>query len=185
MMSDNAFDLPIHKKKKKRIVSDSENTPRSKDDDDDSYTYEEMLRRVYAMMPPEKVEMLNADRVDKIRVPAPSVARFGGKRIAIMNFARITTLLHRKPEHVQQYFVSEMSISSSSIDQNGALILKCQLRQGQIETLLIKYIAKYVRCYGCKSMNTNIVNNKELRQEMTQCNNCHSSISLSEKSMLS
>lgn len=170
------------KKKKKPKISEPEIQEKQKLEPREDYTYEEMLTRLYSLMPKEKVDLLNSGKRERITIPPPAIARYGGSRIAIMNFSKISKSINRENEHIQKFFVSEMSISSSSIDSNGVLIMKCKLKQEQIEKLLKQYIQKYVRCWSCKGLNTDFT--KKDRQLYTLCNNCNSLVSVSEKRMI-
>ena len=105
--------LPKKKKKKKkkdkkkskdkdREVSDSQN-------DSDSaaglYSYETMLTRIYSSLKEKNPELMARKRY---KLKPPQIMRIGTRKCMWVNFPDICETIKRKPDHVYQYFITEL-----------------------------------------------------------------------------
>jgi translation initiation factor 2 subunit 2 len=72
-------------------------------------------------------------------MPPPQLVRVGTKKTMWANYAQMSGLMHRSPEHVFQFFMSELA-TEGSIDANMRLVIKGRYVPKQIESLLKKYI---------------------------------------------
>ncbi len=72
-------------------------------------------------------------------MPPPQLVRVGTKKTMWANYAQMSALMHRSPEHVFQFFMSELA-TEGSIDANMRLVIKGRYVPKQIESLLKKYI---------------------------------------------
>ena len=129
--------------------------------------FKELLERAYSK--------LNNDKVDTetISVLLPKVSVTKNKRTLWENFSRVCGSINREPEMVKNYIVTECIVKCSicGID-NNQLLLKGRYTQKQIETVLVKFIKEYVRCYSCKSLSTKL--NRQAKLLLVSCNDCQS-----------
>lgn len=71
----------------------------------------------------------------------PQVTKIQGKRSAWTNFSDICKTLKRTSEHVSQFFLTELGVEGSVVDNQ--LILKGKHMTKNIESLIIKYFSNY------------------------------------------
>lgn len=88
------------------------------------------------------------------------------------NAKRIMKSLNRPPDHIISFMSKEMKISVNwkCSDKNQGLIFSNKSNQKYVQSIISKYINKYVKCNKCYSTNTKyICKNKKVG---LKCRNC-------------
>lgn len=134
------------------------------------YHYAELLERVFALLH-EKNPNLSVRK--RHVMPPPQLVRVGTRKTMWSNFNQICQLMHRQPEHVQQFFLAEMG-TDGSIDGNVRLVIKGRFQPKQVESLLKKYIVEYVSCHMCRNPETTLTRDPVTRLYFLQCESCGS-----------
>ncbi|PON32113.1 Translation initiation factor 2, beta subunit [Parasponia andersonii] len=79
--------------------------------------------------------------------------------------------MHRQPEHVMTFFLTEMG-TSGSLDGQQRLVVKGRFGSRNCEVTLRRYINEYVICNTCKSPDTILT--KENLLVFLRCEQCGS-----------
>ncbi len=161
----------LFKNKKKRkekkvqeiLVQDNSIT---EDKDDEVFTYDEMLTRLYAQMEPNSISK-------RVRLQPPKLSLIGSKRTGWSNFESTAEMIKRDPQHVSSFVENELGTTVSHAKE-GLLVIKGRFRTNQMESILKKYVERYVKCKTCHSYNTNLVRNQITRLTSQQCDDCRS-----------
>ncbi|KNC85053.1 hypothetical protein SARC_02746 [Sphaeroforma arctica JP610] len=181
-------DLELTKKKKKKkkkdlafLDEDEGGDALLEDDADDTkeksiwaqdcereYAYEDLLARVYQTMKQRNPDSAAGER-KRVTVRPPQIVRIGTKRTGFVNFVEICKQVHRLPDHVMAYALSELG-TTGSIDGDSKLVIKGRFQQKQIENVLRSYIREYVSCHTCRSPDTILT--KDNRLFFLQCESC-------------
>ncbi|KMT17413.1 hypothetical protein BVRB_2g038680 [Beta vulgaris subsp. vulgaris] len=143
-----------------------EGTPRD-------YVYEELLGRVFNVLRENNPE-LAGDRRRTVMRP-PQVMREGTKKTVFANFTDLCKMMHRQPEHVMSFLLSELG-TSGSLDGQQRLVVKGRFAPKNFEGILRRYVNEYVICNGCKSSDT--ILSKENRLFFLRCEQCGSARSV-------
>lgn len=140
---------------------------------DRDYQYGELLTRIYDQMFADKgsVDISKGKKT----IEPPEVGKVGTKKIAWGNFVNNCRSINRKPEHVQEFVLTELG-TTGSIDGQNKLIIKGRFQSKQLETVLSKYIKEYVACSTCRFLNTEL--KKENRILFKMCKDCGASSSV-------
>ncbi|CAG0894227.1 unnamed protein product [Cyprideis torosa] len=141
---------------------------------DRDYTYEELLKRAFAIMREKNPEMVAGEKKKFIMKP-PQVVKIGAKKTSFANFTEICKMLHRQQKHVLQFLFAELG-TQGSVDGNNMLIIKGRFSQKQIENVLRRYIKEYVTCHTCRSPET--ILEKDTRLFFLRCESCGSRCSV-------
>ncbi|OQR95654.1 eukaryotic translation initiation factor 2 subunit beta [Thraustotheca clavata] len=144
-------------------------------EDPASYSYEEMLDRVMNKLHELNPELSNRT---KYMMKPPQLMRVGTKKTLWVNFQEICNMMHRNPEHVLQFTLSELG-TEGSIDGSQRLVIRGRYVPKYIESLLRKYITEYVTCQMCRSPNTTLTRDNVSRLHFAHCQECGSSRSVS------
>ncbi|KDO28794.1 hypothetical protein SPRG_20001 [Saprolegnia parasitica CBS 223.65] len=107
----------------------------------------------------------------------PQLMRVGTKKTLWVNFQEICKMMHRNPEHVLQFTLSELG-TEGSIDGSQRLVIRGRYVPKYIESLLRKYITEYVTCQMCRSPNTTLTRDNVSRLHFVHCQECGSSRSV-------
>lgn len=157
-----------NKKKRKNKDKEPETPPLTQEDvDDEDMTYDEMLQRLYAQMEP------STSLSKRVRIQAPKLSLIGSKRTGWTNFEKTAEALHRDPFHLSSFLEAELGTNVSHAKE-GLLVIKGRFKTIQIESLLKKYVDKYLKCKTCSSHNTLLVRNQLTRLTSQQCTDCKS-----------
>ncbi|PIA38520.1 hypothetical protein AQUCO_02700016v1 [Aquilegia coerulea] len=136
---------------------------------DRDYKYEELLGRVFNILRENNPE-LAGDRRRTVMRP-PQVLREGTKKTVFVNFMDLCKTMHRQPEHVMTFLLSELG-TSGSLDGLQRLVVKGRFAPKNFEGILRRYVNDYVICNGCKSPDT--ILSKENRLYFLRCEQCGS-----------
>eukprot|EP00013_Stygamoeba_regulata_P029123 CAMPEP_0177655822 /NCGR_PEP_ID=MMETSP0447-20121125/15194_1 /TAXON_ID=0 /ORGANISM="Stygamoeba regulata, Strain BSH-02190019" /LENGTH=242 /DNA_ID=CAMNT_0019159811 /DNA_START=27 /DNA_END=755 /DNA_ORIENTATION=- len=161
------------KKKSKKTAQKKEGDGESWQNSDRDYTYEELLSRVSTLMLNNNPDLI-ASRRNKVMKP-PQVFREGTKKTVWANFKEICQVFNRNIDHVLAYSLAEMG-TNGSLDGNSRLVIKGRFNPKQIEAVVRHYVAEYVACRNCRSLDTNL--KKENRLYFIHCKACQSSRSV-------
>ncbi|RHY21081.1 hypothetical protein DYB25_006065 [Aphanomyces astaci] len=139
-----------------------------------AYTYEDMLDRIM-----NKLHENNPDLADRKKaiIKPPQLMRVGTKKTLWVNFQEICKMMHRNPEHVLQFTLSELG-TEGNLDGTQRLIIRGRYVPKYIESLLRKYITEYVTCQMCRSPNTTLTRDNVTRLHFVNCQECESSRSV-------
>ncbi len=172
--------LNSKKKKKKKALKALEDTEDevvkvTDDVDDTSFTYDQMLNRLYDQLYANRPEM-RADVASK-RIKPPSLAKIGTKKTCWTNFSDYQVTFNRPIDHMQSFVLSELG-TTGSLNEDNQLIMKTRIMTKNVESLLRKYIDQYVRCSTCKGIETNLVKDSASKLHFIQCKTCMASRSV-------
>lgn len=146
------------RKEKKEVVIQN--------DDDEELTYDDMLSRLYAQMEPTSL-------LKKVRLQPPKLSLIGSKRTGWSNFEVTAEALKRDPQHVSNFVENELGTTVSHAKE-GLLVIKGRFRTNQMESILKKYVDRYVKCKTCHSSNTELARNQITRLTSLSCDDCRS-----------
>lgn len=133
-----------------------------------TYSHDYLLDKIYR-------HSESASSKNTIKLPDP-VVQYNNAKTHVANFNDICGKLNRTPEHVKNYFDTELK-STSSLDGNKNLIINGKYNTGnKIKNTFVKYRAKYVTCVQCKSFSTNL--EKQNKINYVKCNACSSTRSV-------
>eukprot|EP00744_Colponema_vietnamica_P006228 GILI01009057.1.p1 GENE.GILI01009057.1~~GILI01009057.1.p1 ORF type:complete len:328 (-),score=99.95 GILI01009057.1:68-994(-) len=139
------------------------------DDAAHGYQYNDMLSRATVI---KKDHNMGLEVHNSVDIPPPQMEKSGTKRNVIANFAAICAAIGRPIAEVQKYFDRETS-TQSSIDADGALIVKMKLDGKGVERIFDKYMAEWITCNVCKSIDTTLEKEKGVnRLYFIRCNKC-------------
>jgi translation initiation factor 2 subunit 2 len=128
----------------------------------------DMLSDVYS-----ELDNLNSN-TSKLIIPDPIVKQ-NTTNTCWENVKKILQAINRPPEHFIDFLNKELKtgdwISSSKSD---GILLIGKFKTSQIKNVIAEYIKQYVICNICKSTDTIIDKNKELRSYYLECNKCKS-----------
>ncbi|CAF1740188.1 hypothetical protein HID58_086679 [Brassica napus] len=139
------------------------------------YLYEEMLGRVFNILRENNPDLTGNRRRTVMR--PPQVLREGTKKTVFVNFMDLCKTMHRQPDHVMAFLLSELG-TSGSLDGQQRLVVKGRFAPKSFEANLRKYVNNYVICHGCKSPDTNLT--KENRLFFMRCEQCGSERSVEQ-----
>jgi translation initiation factor 2 subunit 2 len=133
-------------------------------------SYETMLQNLYNTIYINNPEL--TERA-KRKLQPPQVSRVGTTRSAWTNFRENCASLGRSMDHVMSFFLAELD-TTGSIDASFRFIMKGRHLPKHIEALLRKYIAGYVSCSMCKSLDTELSRDPVSRLFFVKCKACES-----------
>ncbi len=124
-------------------------------------SYEEMLDQIYNKLEEKKDNF--KIQLDEIEIK---------DRKFFPNAKEILKSLRRPPDHIIRFMSTEMkqSVTWKSSNKNEGLIFSNSSNKKYIESIIVKYLNKYVKCNMCNSTNTKyIYKNKKAG---LKCRNC-------------
>ncbi|CAJ2652841.1 unnamed protein product [Trifolium pratense] len=136
---------------------------------DRNYQYEELLGRVFNILRENNPELSGGPQRTVMR--PPQVLREGTKKTVFVNFMDLCKTMHRQPDHVMAFLLSELG-TTGSLDGQQRLVVKGRFAPKNFEGILRRYVNEYVICLGCKSPDTLLT--KENRLFFLRCEKCGS-----------
>jgi translation initiation factor 2 subunit 2 len=119
-------------------------------------------------------QLENTNNGSKIVIPNP-ILECTTTNTYFKNVKKILIVINRPPEHFLEYLNKEIHtgywISNSKSDGIGMI---GKISNKTITSVLQNYIKKYVVCNICKSLDTVLDKNKDLRIYYINCNKCKS-----------
>lgn len=138
------------------------------DGEEGGFQYNDMLSRAAVIMR----ECGIGDNTRSIEIPPPIMEKSGSKRIVIANFNAICDAIGRSIQEVQKFFERQTS-ATTSLDGNGALILKMRLDAKGVERIFDQFLDEWITCKVCKSIDTTLEKEKSMnRLYIIKCNKC-------------
>jgi translation initiation factor 2 subunit 2 len=140
-------------------------------DQSGGYSYTVLLDRVYEELHLKNPHLSGGDAA-RSQLPQPIIERHGAKKTAVANFQKICEALHRTLDEVKDYIDKELS-TQSALDGNNCLLMKLQnVKSTQFENVVLKYVAEFVKCNSCRSLDTELAKDAERRMLLLRCSNC-------------
>ena len=140
---------------------------------DEKYTIEYSLKRLYDKAENDKLNGAKFKPKDR-----PNVI-IQNKKTSIINFGNLCNSFKRKKNDVKLFIDNEMQTSSSLRGENDNILMINNIyNQKQIETVLNKYITKYVVCPAIKCSSGDTVIEKKNRLSVLKCNVCNAEKSI-------
>lgn len=190
-MTDELFDeltnIVLVKKKKKdkkhlknvseTIVSESSVNVSDTKELVPSYTYSELLDRLY------KEQMLNeygTNEYEKKRfyLPEPIVEKMSRNRSLWCNVNQISVSLNRPINHICKFVLYELNTQGTM--NNNQFIIKGNHYSKNIKNVLTKYVVQFIQCHVCRSHSTIVETDRIARTHILRCNDCKCSRIISE-----
>ena len=135
----------------------------SKESKDITSNYEEMLDLAYSMIPSV------ASKHERLEVPRPRSTIVGRRGPTVVyNFKEICDTLNRDPHSVLKFLAKEMATYGTMA--GSRVTFKGMFDSDALKRLLDRYVADFVICPVCKSLDTQIV--KEKRLQFRKCEAC-------------
>ena len=130
--------VPVDASEQQRLLAELDAAQEVGDANDRKadYTYEELLERVV-----ELLMVNNPDLVEKkrTRIKPPQMQTISSRKCMWVNFQEICSMMQRDPQHVYQFFMTELG-TEGSIDGNQRLIIRKYRRVGV--ALLLYFLAQ-------------------------------------------
>lgn len=142
----------------------------NKKEHDAPFNYEMLLTRLFNTLRENNPNLI--ERKNPFILKAPQVSALSHKRTVWSNFKEICLQLKRPPEHISDFFTTELIIDASLV--KDTLIFQKRVSYKQVRDLLTKYIIEYVSCGLCKTLDTCLNKDSSTRSYMLVCNDCHS-----------
>lgn len=119
-----------------------------------------------------KIDFGNTKLTD-IQIGIPKLIRDGGAKLVWTNFNNTCLSINRSTESVRLFFSEELA-TQVTMNITNKMVIHGHNRytSNTIKGVLLKYIAQYVRCNTCGSMNT--VLEKDSKHKRMTCNSCGS-----------
>ncbi len=116
----------------------------------------------------------NSSNFTKLIIPNPIIEKNTTKTYW-KNIKKILQIINRPPEHFIEFLNKELKtgewISASKAD---GIVMIGKFNNNQIMHVISEYVKKYVICNICKSTDTTLDKNKDLRSYFVCCNKCKS-----------
>jgi translation initiation factor 2 subunit 2 len=168
------FDLSLKKKKKRVKPVDSSIPIEEKQQEQQEYDYTFLLDRLYRSLREQHPNLVSRK---KTVIPVPVMIAMGSKKSMWVNFSTTLQIVHRPPEHLQSYIISELN-STCSIDSNSRLLIRGKFTSKHLQTVMQKYMTNYVACQMCHGSDTLLIKDTITRIYFMNCESCGSSRSV-------
>ena len=135
--------------------------------------FNSMLDEVYTIINESK------ENISGIRLPEIIFIN-NGTKVIWKNVKDFLRLVKRNPTHLLNFLNVELlnKVNWISESKSDGLNFRFKIKKEVLSSLLIKYVKEYVICKSCKSLNTNIEKDKEIRKYIFKCNNCKNNYSV-------
>lgn len=139
----------------------------------DNMDFNTMLDDVY--------EKINNNRVKSNNLVLPELVLINNNtKIIWKNVKDFLRAVRRSPDHLLNFFNYEFpnKVNWISESKSDGLNFTFRIKKEVLNQLLIKYIKEYVICKSCKSVETYIEKDKQIRKYIFKCVNCNNSYSI-------
>ena len=129
-------------------------------------TYDELLEKIYNHMKEKKLKKMV---IPKLETTSTRV------KTNWSNVTNIMKILKRDTNKFIKYLSKELSAEvtwKSAIRSEGIIIFMKACKKNNLESLLEKFINKYVICKNCKTYRTKIKKAKNLKLHNLKCYDC-------------
>jgi translation initiation factor 2 subunit 2 len=161
----------IKKKKKKNLQNLEENINQNiteNKEEDYTYSYEELLKNIYDKLTQNNI---NLNNTKKLILKLPMVIRINSNKSIWINFNDFCQTVNREHRYVIIQVEKKLNLITS-ITKNSELILHNKIISYTIKNFIREFIKNHVQCHTCKSFDTYINKNREIRLLFIVCNNC-------------
>jgi translation initiation factor 2 subunit 2 len=135
-----------------------------------NYTYEQLLDRINLLL--GRTENSMDSNTKRKSIEYPEVERLGTTKVLWTNFDKTCKVLNRKHEHIMKFFLHDFG-TDGSLNEDKNFVLKGRFTSKQFEVILSKYIATYIKCQNCNSLNTNLRKDQIVHLTFLYCDDCH------------
>jgi translation initiation factor 2 subunit 2 len=113
---------PVDASEQQRLLAEQDAAQEVGDPNDRKadYTYEELLERVVDLLQANNPDLVEKKRT---RIKPPQMQTISSRKCMWVNFQEICTMMQRDPQHVYQFFMTELG-TEGSIDGNQRLIIR-------------------------------------------------------------
>ncbi|CAD8169146.1 unnamed protein product [Paramecium octaurelia] len=129
--------------------------------------YDQALERIIQLLKKNTIPLATPTRR---LLQRPQIYKFGPKRIQWKNFEAFCNQINREAQHVSQYFFNLLGTEGQIADES--LIIRGRQTSTQIEASIKKYLNVYVICSMCRSLDTSLIRDVELRIYIQECKAC-------------
>jgi translation initiation factor 2 subunit 2 len=114
--------VPVDASEQQRLLAELDAAQEVGDPDDRKadYTYEELLERVVDLLQANNPDLVEKKRT---RIKPPQMQTISSRKCMWVNFQEICSMMQRDPQHVYQFFMTELG-TEGSIDGNQRLIIR-------------------------------------------------------------
>ena len=114
--------VPVDASEQQRLLAELDEAQEVGDPNDRKadYTYEELLERVVDLLQANNPDLVEKKRT---RIKPPQMQTISSRKCMWVNFQEICTMMQRDPQHVYQFFMTELG-TEGSIDGNQRLIIR-------------------------------------------------------------
>ena len=114
--------VPVDASEQQRLLTELDAAQEVGDPNDRKadYTYEELLERVVDLLRANNPDLVEKKRT---RIKPPQMQTISSRKCMWVNFQEICSMMQRDPQHVYQFFMTELG-TEGSIDGNQRLIIR-------------------------------------------------------------
>ena len=124
-------------------------------------TYEQLLEEAY-----NKIKKTESTE-ERFEIPKAE-GHFEGKKTIITNFAQLSSIFRRNPEHLQKFLLKELAAADQK--EGDRLILNIKIPSSRINQKIEEYANEFVICRECKKPDTELF--REGRITFIKCFAC-------------
>tara|TARA_Y100000991_G_C21888514_1_gene312691 strand:+ start:342 stop:797 length:456 start_codon:yes stop_codon:yes gene_type:complete len=126
----------------------------------------------------QELDNLNEERIQKknISLIPPNLDYTDNRRkTRISNIIDICKKINREPEHFISFLVRELQIQQDKchINTENQLIISQYLKLDRFKNLMKNYCQIFIKCKKCRSTNTIIKRDENMKKDFLYCNFCH------------
>lgn len=136
-----------------------------------TYSYDMLLKRVYAFIERDNPDQLRRNRNARLKLPALNMCRYKTTRTNWSNFYQVCQVMERPLDHVMTFIERELAVHAS-INRNRHLILPTRIESRRMGQILHKYVVNYVMCVRCNSHRTAMRKDRVRRITFMECTEC-------------
>lgn len=120
-----------------------------------SLTIENLVDEFY-----EQLNKITSGEIHKKGIKRPDIAN-KDRKTYIENFEDLCKSIDRTTLQLSNYYAEELK-TTTSVTENGMLIINSTEKKAKIEELFKKYITTHVQCKICKSCDTDTMKEKKI-----------------------
>jgi translation initiation factor 2 subunit 2 len=128
----------------------------------------DMITDVYS-----ELESLSSSN-NKLIIPDPIIKQ-NTTNTCWENVKKILQAINRPPDHFIEFLNKQLNTGEwITASKSDGILLIGKFKVSQIKNVIAEYVKEYVMCNTCKSTDTILERNKELRSYFVSCNKCKS-----------
>ena len=168
------LDFTLKKKKKKKNLQELEENInqdiKENKEEDYTYSYDDLLKNIYDKMSQNNI---NLNVTKKLILKPPMVIRINSNKSIWINFNDFCQTVNREHRYVIIQVENKLNLKTS-LNKNNELILHNKIIFSTVENIIREFIKSHIQCHTCKSFDTYVSKNREIRLTFIVCNNCSS-----------